>query len=154
MKIVAKEDIEAPIEKVFVKVTDFRTFERSALRRGASVTRIEAEEDIPLSWDVAFPLRGKTRLFRLTTVDVNAPEHMHISAVSEGMTGRIQVDLVALSRSRTRLRIETEIKPQTLSARLLVQSLRLARGTLQQRLQERLVEFAASIEGSQTTRRT
>ncbi|KAA2312924.1 SRPBCC family protein [Pseudooceanicola sediminis] len=152
MKIVAKEDIEAPIQTVFARVTDFKSFERSAIRRGASVQRIE-EGDSQNCWDVAFPLRGKTRIFRLTVVDFDDPERMSMSAISEGMAGAIKVELVALSRSRTRLRFETEIKPQTLSARLLVQSLRLARSTMQQRLQDRLSDLAASIEGKQKSRR-
>ncbi|QOL82424.1 SRPBCC family protein [Pseudooceanicola spongiae] len=151
MKIVAKQDIEAPIQKVFERATDFKNFERSAMRRGASVTRLEGEDDAQV-WDVAFPLRGKTRLFRLTVTDFDEPERMSMSAVSEGMAGSIQVDLVALSRSRTRLRVEIEVKPQTLSARLLVQSLRLARGSLQQRLQERLAEFTTAVEGTRSRR--
>lgn len=150
MKIVAKEDIEAPIDLVFERVSDFRSFERSAIRRGAEVSRKDrpAVTGAGASWDIRFDLRGKRREVGLEVVEFETPERMVMKIRSEGMKGNVLVDLVALSRSRTRLRIETEVKPKTLSARLLIQSLRLARGTIEKRLAERMAEFAASIEQS------
>ncbi|NIZ11508.1 SRPBCC family protein [Pseudooceanicola sp. HF7] len=155
MKVVAKEDIEAPIQTVFTRLTDFRTFERSAIRRGASVKRIDGF-DVPakgVGWEVQFSLRGKRRDLQLEVVRFDPPEGLEISANSQGMRGQVIVQLVALSPTRTRLRIETEVKPQTLSARLLIQSLRLARANVHQRMQDRLAEFAASIEGRRPPRR-
>jgi hypothetical protein len=53
---------------------------------------------------------------------------------------------MALSRARTRLVLEIELKPETLAARLLVQSMKLARGALDKRLQVRVAEFAKAVE--------
>ena len=94
-----------------------------------------------------FDLRGKRRDIGLEVTEFEAPERVVMKLRSDGMKGGVLVDLVALSRSRTRVRIETEIKPKTLSARLLIQSLRLARGTIEKRMDDRMSEFAASIEG-------
>ncbi|MBR9764508.1 MAG: SRPBCC family protein [Rhodobacteraceae bacterium] len=150
MKFVAKEDIEAPIDEVFARITDFHAFERSAIRRGAEVKRLD---NPPLTgpgagWEVRFDLRGKRRIIGLEVTDFDGPERMQLKLRSEGLKGHVLVDLVALSRARTRLRVETELKPKTLSARLLIQSLRLARGTIEKRLAERMAEFAASLERS------
>ncbi|QPM91126.1 SRPBCC family protein [Pseudooceanicola algae] len=155
MKVVAKEDIEAPIQKVFAGLTDFRTFERSAIRRGAGVKRVGDFEVAGegVAWDANFTMRGKRRDIRLQIEQYDAPEHIRLTVRSDGMHGLVKVDLVALSPSRTRLRVETEIKPQTLSARLLLQSLRLARSNVQTRLQKRLSDFAATIEGRPGIRR-
>lgn len=59
------------------------------------------------------------------------------------------VDLVALSRTRTRLFVSMELRPTTLSARLLLQSLRLAKGRLTGRLKTRMAEFGQRIEAGQ-----
>ncbi|WP_029375203.1 SRPBCC family protein [Oceanicola sp. S124] len=150
MKFVVKEDIGAPIDEVFARITDFHAFERSAIRRGAEVRRRDnpPANGLGAGWDVRFDLRGKRRDIGLEVVAFEAPERMQLKLGSEGLKGHVQVDLVALSRARTRLRVETEIKPRTLSARLLIQSLRLARGTIEKRLADRMAEFAASLEKS------
>ncbi|PJE30283.1 Polyketide cyclase / dehydrase and lipid transport [Pseudooceanicola antarcticus] len=148
MKFVTKEDIGAPIDAVFSKVSDFHAFERSAIRRGAEVTRRDSPpvNGEGAAWDVRFDMRGKRRDIGLEVTEFDGPERMQLKLRSEGVKGHVLVDLVALSRSRTRIRIETEIKPKTLSARLLIQSLRLARGTIEKRLAERMAEFAAALE--------
>jgi hypothetical protein len=56
------------------------------------------------------------------------------------------VDMVALSRTRTRLLVSMELRPTTLSSRLLVQSLRLAKARLNGRLKSRMQEFAHRME--------
>ncbi len=149
MKIVAKEDIEAPIETVFANVSDFRRFERSAIRRGAKIKRLDMLEEpgTGMAWDASFFTRGKKRALHLEVESFDAPDKIGLDLSSDGMKGQVLVELVALSRTRTRLRLVTELKPQTLSARLLIQSLRLARGNIQQRIQNRLAELGAAIEG-------
>jgi hypothetical protein len=63
-----------------------------------------------------------------------------------GLGGNMVVDLMALSRSRTRLVLDIELKPENLSARLLVQSLKLARGNLTKRFRLRAAEYAIDVE--------
>ena len=156
MRIVARQDIEAPIATVFERLTDFRSFERSAIRRGASVQRRDAltEPGKGMAWEVSFTLRGKRRDMILEIEKYDPAEGLDLAVRSPGMSGQVLIQVVALSPSSTRLRVETEIKPQTLSARLLLQSLRLARSNLQERLRARMKEFAAMVEGRKGPRRT
>jgi hypothetical protein len=61
--------------------------------------------------------------------------------------------LVALSRQRTRLYAEFEIRPRSLGARLMVQSAKLGRASLNTRYSKRIAALARDIEaraGSQT----
>ena len=60
--------------------------------------------------------------------------------------GKVSVGLVALSKNRTRMVIDMEIKPKTLPARLIVQSMRLAKGKLTKRYRLKVAGFANDIE--------
>ncbi len=148
MKFSAREDIEAPIDFVFDQVTDFQAFERSALRRGAEVQRVDALPDpgIGMAWDVAFKLRGKMRELKMELTNLDAPNGLVLSSRSPAMGGDMVVDLVALSRARTRLSLDLELKPVNLSSRLLVQSLKLARSNLTSRYKLRVAGFARELE--------
>lgn len=148
MKFTAQEDIEAPIEHVFSHVTDFAALERSALRRGIEVQRVidKPEPGPGMTWDAAFMLRGKRREMAIALVEFDAPNSLVLTALSPNIDGRLVVDLVALSRNRTRLNLSIDIKPRTLAARLMLQSLKLARGNVDKRFHKRLAEFARDIE--------
>lgn len=148
MKFSAREDIEAPIDFVFEQVTDFQAFERSALRRGAEVQRVDAlpEPGVGMAWDASFKLRGKMREVKMELTDIDPPNGLTLSSRSKTMGGDMVVDLVALSRARTRLNVALQLRPMNLASRLLVQSLRLARSNLTTRFQTRTAEFARELE--------
>ncbi len=148
MQFTTHQDIEAPIDHVFAQVSDFSGFERSVLRRGAEVKRV-VDRPVPsagMAWDVRFPMRGKNREMHIELADYDAPNLMAFQSVSQGLEGAMQVDLVALSRGRTRLSISVDLAPKTLSARLLVQSLKLARTNLNKRFNLKVAEYAKEIE--------
>jgi hypothetical protein len=148
MKITTKEDINAPIDFVFAQITDFASFERQALRRGADVKRLDtlAEPGVGMSWQAAFLVRNKQRSFAIQVVDMAAPGHLKAETQTAGLEGMLLVDLLALSRNQTRLTLSVELKPVTLTTRLWVQSLKLARGRVTGRLQTRITAFADEIE--------
>ena len=65
---------------------------------------------------------------------------------SAGLEGTFQIELMALSRTRTRVAIALDIVPLNLSARLLVQSLKLAKTSLTKRFKLRVAEYAKTME--------
>ncbi len=71
---------------------------------------------------------------------------MTFLTVSEGLEVLTRMDLVALSRSRTRITLAVDLEPKTLSGRLLVQSMKLARGNLAKKFQVRAAEYAKELE--------
>lgn len=148
MKFTSKEDIEAPIDAVFSAVSNFSTIERSALRRGASVQRVDRKThpSTTIAWDVGFVFRGKKRDMLVELTDLDAPNRMLVQSLSGGLEGEVSVDLVALSKNRTRMAIELEVRPKSLSARLMVQSLRLAKTKLTKRFRGKVAGFADNIE--------
>jgi hypothetical protein len=144
MKLSAREDIEAPIDHVFDRVGDFALLERSAMRRGVEVVRNVVEGKT--TWALAFTFRGGARNALVTLEKVESPSLLVASFSSGGLAGQTIVELIALSRNRTRLRIAVEFVPQTLSARLMVQSLRLAKMTIMRRFKTRVAGIAEEIE--------
>lgn len=154
MIFTTKEDIEAPREHVFAAVSDFDRFERQALRRGAEVSRLDGltAPSLGMTWHIAFRLRGKRREIEVELIEHDPPNRMIFESRSPNIAGQMIVDLVALSRNRTRLGLDIELKPKTLSARLLVQSMKLAKGNLNKRFKQRVAEFAKATEESYRTR--
>ena len=148
MKFSTREDIEAPIDFVFEQLTNFQFFERSALRRGAEVQRVDtlSSPGVGMAWDIAFKLRGKMRDLKMELTSLDVPNGLVLSSRSTAMGGNLVVDLVALSKGRTRMSADIELKPINLSSRLLVQSLKLARSNLTGRYKLRVAEFARDLE--------
>lgn len=148
MKFSTREDIEAPAEVVFNALVDFESFERAAMRYGAEVTRTDplAEIGPGLSWSARFPIRNKMRRVLCELRQFDRPTALSVHAESNGYMGQLDVRLLALSRGRTRLGIELEIRPRTLPARLLLQSVRLNKASYNRKFEHRVQKFAADIE--------
>ncbi|WP_322867600.1 SRPBCC family protein [Aquicoccus sp. G2-2] len=152
MKFKTREDIAAPIDYVFGAISDFEGFERQALRRGAEVARLDELEEPGegMGWHIAFPFRGKRREMDVELVDYSPSTRMLLDSRMPGMNGEMSVELMALSKGRTRLELVIEFRPETLAARLLVQSIKLARSSLNKRLQLRVADFAKNTEDRYT----
>lgn len=147
MKFSTREDIEAPIGTVYEAVTDFDGFERQMLRRGIDVTR---DENCPpnlvgAQWNASFSWRGRAHALEAELISVDDGQGYAIESRSGGIICMGVVDLVALSKARTRLFVSLDLKPTTLSSRLLVQSLKLAKRSLNRRFKARVAEFAGGI---------
>lgn len=148
MKFSTKEDVEAPAELIFAAMSDFAAFERSAMRRGAEVARVDpaGEVGVGMTWSLRFPVRGKMRRVVCELEEYDPPLRIRCRMEGSGFDGVLTLDLVALSRSRTRLAVQIEVKPRTLTARLLIQSVRLNRASHSRKFEGRVQKFAADVE--------
>tara|TARA_R110002051_G_scaffold1008_6_gene4979 strand:- start:16945 stop:17412 length:468 start_codon:yes stop_codon:yes gene_type:complete len=148
MKFSTREDIEAPIDYVYARVSDFNGFERQALRRGADVQRLGASSVVQqgAAWDIAFKFRGKDRKMKATIANLDQPTLLRVETNASGIDGETVIELVALSRNRTRVSVMIELSPKSLSARLLLQSLKLAKSNLTRKFKLRIAEFAEDVE--------
>lgn len=148
MQFTSKEDIEAPIEQVFAEISDFQRFERAALRRGAEVQRTDTPgvPEVGMSWQARFRLRGRMRDVTVRLVEYDPPNGIALKAEAATIEGRMSVDLVALSRGRTRLAVDLTLEPRSLAGRLILQSLKLARNSTTKRFRLRVAEYAMDVE--------
>lgn len=148
MKFKTSEDIEATIEQVFEAVSDFDGMERAALRRGAEVSRRDnlTSNGVGMAWHATFPYRNRNRVADMELTTFDQPNRMTLFSKISGMDATLDVDLVSLSRSRTRLVLSLDMRPKTISARLLIQSMKIARSTIVRRFRKRVADYAQSIE--------
>ena len=148
MKFSSRDDINIPLSDVFTDGTDFATLERLAVRRGATVTRLD-DLEVPgegSQWRVEFVLRGKKRIMEAELTTYRAPNEIAFQGTIGGLGMQFGLDLVALSPTRTRMSTGLELTPESFAGRLLIQSMRLARAKLKNGYKQRTEKFAKMIE--------
>ena len=148
MQITARQDVEAPLDVVFREASDFAAFERQALRRGADVRRLDRGGEVGegSAWELEFRYRGREREVRIDVVQFDQDQAYALTSSSAGLEGLTYVEFVAMSGTRTRVSMATELTAKTLPAKLLLQSLKLAKGQLNRRVGDRIAEFAREVE--------
>ncbi|MEP4036984.1 SRPBCC family protein [Pseudophaeobacter sp.] len=148
MELTSKEDVDAPLAEVFAAISDFASFERSAIRRGVEVQRLSDDPtpQVGMAWDVRADFRGKPRELRLELSNYEPTTLIALNSDSNSLSGKGQIELLALSPRRTRLSVKVKLEAKTLSGRLLLQSLKLARSKVNKRFKHRVAEFASLTE--------
>lgn len=148
MKFSAKHDIEAPSAYVFAALSDFDGWERVAMRRGADVARTDKlKTGTPgMAWHINFTFRGRKRQVDLKLITLTPNSKLEFAAVSPAISASLMIDIVEMSARRSRLHITTDIAPLTLSAKLFIQSLRLARARMDRKFAKRVANIASDIE--------
>ena len=148
MEFVSKEDINASVEEVFAVLSDFDTVERQALRRGADVRRTTPHRNPEpgMGWSAEFKFRGRKRRSDITLSEFDPPNRMVFDSVTGGLETRLIVDLMQLSKAHTRVTTHAVMTPKTLSARLLVQSMKLAKSKINRKFAVRMAQVARDVE--------
>lgn len=153
MKLSGRTDIGASLDAAFAFLTDFDGWERAALRRGADVTRTDKlkKPGPGMTWHVRFAWRGRERELQIKIVALDPAGQLTIAFDGPSVEGRLNAELVSMAVKRTRLLMQLEAKPRTLTARLFIQSLKLAKTRVQKRYDGRLAQIAADIEARQAS---
>ena len=148
MQITARADIQAPIAWVFQQISDFPAFERQAMRRGADVRRLDGlpRPGQGSAWEVKFQFRGRDRQLTAEVTGFDPPNGITIKAQSPNFLADSGIELVALARGTTRLSMTVDVTARTFASRLLLQSLRLARGSISRRAQDQIDAFAKDLQ--------
>lgn len=148
MKLSTQEDTDVPIAEVFKMLCDFEHYEKTAQRRGADVTRVGgwSEPARGNTWSARIDLNGKARQFELELSRFEPPQEMVFDMTSKGLSGVLGLELIALSRTRTRLVVGFELRPVSLQARLLVQSMKLGKSTLTSKYKQRVAGYVAEMQ--------
>ena len=147
MRIALKHDIAVPVGTAFALATDFAELERAARRKGVQVVRKDrlATPGAGMAWDIAFRFRKRERQVESTLTSLDPPRQAVFTGKSQHLAIGLVFSVVALSRDRSRLMLDLDLRPRTLRARVMLQSARLARGRIERTLRARFEAFADGL---------
>ncbi|SNT76476.1 SRPBCC family protein [Paracoccus seriniphilus] len=150
MKFSARFDIDSQADALFDSIADFSRFERMMMGRGATVTRIDPaqQQGIGMGWLIGFLWRGRSRDLRLEVTRFDRPERLSLAGHSDSLDIRIDATVIALSKSRSRLIFECEIRPRNMKARLMLQTAKLGKSQLDRKFERRVAEFLQEIQAA------
>jgi hypothetical protein len=148
MKLTAKTDIEVPAAFVFATLLDHASWEREAIRNGAEVERPEGTPPtgIGAAWRIRGHFKGKPRKLLLTIEELAQNQKVALAIDSPMIEGSARFEVMVLSPRRSRLRVDVEVKPKTLAARLFINTMRLAKGRVQGKFESRLGGIGGRIK--------
>lgn len=148
MKFKVSDDVEAPADRVWAGFTDFTTIEADVRARNADLARV-GDWRVPTEgarWRGSVPVRGKSRAIDATITAFRPEDMLVVESRIGGMNCHYQASFFALSNSVTRVAVELDLAASTLSARLLLQSMKVARRRVIQRLEGAVVRQGEAVE--------
>ncbi|MEM9852339.1 MAG: SRPBCC family protein [Pseudomonadota bacterium] len=150
MQFTSTQDINAPLDYVFQQLTDFDAYESFALRRGAQVQRKDniPSKGIGLTWNVVGEFRGKVRDVDIQVVEYRPDNILKFMITSKGIDAAADFEAMALTRKQSRIKSTLNVTPKTISARLVLQSAKLAKQSLNRRYNNRFATFSNYIENN------
>jgi uncharacterized membrane protein len=148
LKFKVSDDVEAPVERVWAGFTDFAAIESDIRAREADLVRVGdwKEAALGVAWRGSVPVRGKIRPIDARIAAFTPGERMMVESKVGGMSCSYEVTFAALSEQMTRVSVTLELKASTLSARLLLQTLKIARRKVIQRLEGAIVRQGQAVE--------
>lgn len=150
MRFSTRIDADVPAHHLFEIASDFPRIERVLGARGVVVRRIDParEPGTGLGWLMDFAWRGQGRHVRLDVTRFDRPAHLTLDGQSDQFDLGINLTVVALNKTRSRLLFETEVRPRTMRARVLLQTARLGKAQLDRQYARRIADFVAHLRAA------
>jgi carbon monoxide dehydrogenase subunit G len=149
VKFKVSDDVEAPVDWVWAGFTDFAAIEADIRAREADLSRVGdwKEAALGVAWRGSVPVRGKHRTIDARIAGFVPEERLLVESQIGGMACTYEVTFAPLSAGgSTRVSVTLELKASTLSARLLLQTLKIARRKVIQRLDGAVVRQGQAVE--------
>jgi uncharacterized protein YndB with AHSA1/START domain len=149
MQLTATQDIAADPGEVWAHATDFDAFERRMAASAEDVTRVpEGPAREGTRWAGDAEILGKRRLVAARIERLSPRERVAVAAEADGIEVALDAELEPLAGGRTRLTVTLEARSRSLGGKVLLSSLSLGRGKLEERFRGRVAAFAARVEGA------
>lgn len=107
-----------------------------------------AEKATGMTWNVSGDLRGKRRKVRIELTEYRPDNLLKFFVKSSGIEAFATMESMALTRKQSRIKVTTVLKPKTISARLILQSAKLAKNSMNRKFNHRFWTYANYIENN------
>ncbi len=148
MELKTCQDIAAPIDVAWRRITQFEQFEEGLRRQDVVLHRADPDTDVRVGtlWDAEVPMMGRTLTAKATVVRMEAPHLLRLEGRGTGIDGHAEITLTALDDGHTRADVTAGLKARALGAQVILQPLRVARGRLEEQFAARVERIARRIE--------
>ena len=135
---------------VWARFTDFSGFEEDARGRSAILNRVGnwTQTVQGVEWRGEVTVRGKSRPITAKVTQLVPQELCIVDSRIGGMNCHQEIIFVPLSTTVTRVALMLDLSADTLTARLLLQTMKLARGRVLQKLQGVLARQGNAVEAA------
>ena len=135
---------------VWARFTDFSGFEEDARGRGAILNRVGnwTQTVQGVEWRGEVTVRGKSRPITAKVTQLVPQELCIVDSRIGGMNCHQEIIFVPLSTTVTRVALMLDLSADTLTARLLLQTMKLARGRVLQKLQGVLARQGNAVKAA------
>lgn len=150
MQFSSVQDINAPLDFVFQQLSDFDSYESYAMRIGAEVKRMDqlTQKGAGLCWNINGEFRGKARKFDIQLTEYRPDTFLKFLVKSSGIEAEVSMEAMALTRKQSRIKATTVLIPKSISARLILQSAKLAKSSMNRKFNHRFWTYANFIENN------
>ena len=148
MKFSTREVIRCPADAVFAAMSDYGYFEAALRDRGVRIARVADGDAAGLgtTWEAETDLRG--HLITVVTQVTEFTPGARIVSQSDagGLEATATFAVEPLGPDKSRLMIGIDIRPTSFAGRMLLQPLKLAKGSIAERFERRVAAFARRVE--------
>jgi len=145
MRFVTDEIIPRPARHVWAGLTDFAGNEAAGFSRGIEPRRVPGIEGPEPAWAAEVPFRGRDRTVEVAVSRMTPPLALDYRVTGGPLVSELAFALEDLVDGRTRLAVSLEVRGEGVSGRMLIQSLKLMRGTLIKRFRKRVGAYAGYL---------
>lgn len=143
MKLHVQQTAEAGIEACYAALSDFDAILQTGKQGQMQLTRLDAPAPIGTEsrWDGQLESHGICKPVSIKVATLSPPEGYVLSGQADGIKARFSVALTPISSAQTLVDAELTLRASSLTGKVLLKSLRLAQGRLEDRLTSRLARL-------------
>jgi carbon monoxide dehydrogenase subunit G len=150
MKLTATEDVAAPIDAVWSRLSDLPDWERRMNERLDAPLRRSPEGPIGpgTRWQGTADMKGKSIAIDMRLVAQEVPGHLRLEGTLGGIDVSLDARLEATGPAATRLHVVTEATARSIASKLALKAVQLALGPLEERYAKAVGRYARHLESA------